>query len=80
MGEEQDDVDDEESQAAGIHLPAALVHGHVSSGLVGGHSDARSNEQHEAHHDEGKEFADGVEDAEHHEGHQEARVLENVTI
>ena len=73
MGEEQDGVGHVDSQATGVHVPASACLGR-------GHSDGRANERHEDHHDEGKEFTDGIEDAEHHEVHQEACVLQNVTI
>ena len=71
MGEEQDGEGDGQGQAAAVNVPA---------GLIGGHGDGRADERHEAHHDEGEELSDGVEDAEHHEVHQETRVLGGWTV
>ena len=68
MGEEQDGVGGGDSQATGVHVPAP-------AGLGRGLSEGRADERHKDHHDEGKEFTDGIEDAEHHEVHQEACVL-----
>ena len=87
MGEEQDGVD-----PVGPHTPSGVtepdwwyvadIHVFVSviSCYVMSHGDCCSYECNMTHHDEGRQLADGVEDAKHLKGHQESGALGDRTI